>query len=146
MEESNEEVKPVRAFSIRRFLVFLIPYGICVLFSFIGVVLGAINFAAGPVHYSGLILVLWFLMDIVALVGIILHLVYFGIEIAAEEGEPYAMTAMYALFVGLPVTWASIALLTGKHFGWFSACELAALVTCGVIDAVMISIESNKIS
>jgi len=146
MEESNEEVKLVRAFSFRRFLVFLIPYGICLLFSFIGVVLGAINFVAGPVHYSGVVLVLWFLMDIVAFIGIILHLAYFGFEAAMREDNPPMLTIFFSLIIGVFVAWGSISMLTGKHLGWFSACALAVLVVCGVIDAVMISIASNEIS
>ncbi len=137
MEELKAQLKPIRELSIRRLLVFLIPYGICILFSVIGVVLGAINFAAGPVHYSGVVLVLWFLMNIVSLVGIVLHITYFGIEMARAEGEPYTTSGMYALFVGGGVTLASIALLAGKHFGWFSACALAALVVCGVIDVII---------
>jgi hypothetical protein len=116
--------------------VFLIVYGICILLSLIGVVLGASNFAAGPVHYPRFVLVLWFLMNLALFVAIALHLAYYAIEI--WNGDEGGIIALYVIFVLFPLIGGGIALLVNTHFGWFSASTLAALLICGVIDILMI--------
>jgi hypothetical protein len=129
-----EELKKQQA-SFPWLRVFIIAYGISIVLSLAGVVLGAINFAAGPVRYPSYVLVLWLLTDILLFVAVALHLAYYGIEMGSNGGGE--VLGAYALLVGGSVIGGGIALLVNKHFGWFSASALAILVVCGVIDVIL---------
>lgn len=143
MEDLKQVQDAVQRTAFHRIRMVLIAYGFCLLLALAGVVLGAINFASGPVHYPGFVLVLWLLADIILFAIVALHLLFYGIDLGRHDDGDLAYTGMYCLFIVLPLTWAGIALLVNKHFGWFSAGALAALIVCGVIDALMIA-ESRK--
>jgi hypothetical protein len=123
--------------SVLQLRMFLIGYAICLLFALVGVILGTINFAAGPVQYPGLVLALWLLANLAIFAAIALHLAYYGIQLWDESKDQGTMM-MYIFLVVFPLLGVGITLLVNKHFGWFSASTLAALLLCGMIDLLMI--------
>ncbi len=142
MEELKEQpVTWQQSFPWLRALV--IAYVVCIVLSLVGVVLGAINFAAGPVTYPGIVLVLWLLVDILLFGAIFLHLLYYVVEVgrSGELGVPFS--ALYVVVVVVPILGSGMVLLVHKHFGFFSAGALVAFVLCSIIDAARITMHNN---
>jgi hypothetical protein len=97
-----------------------------------GVILGAINFAAGPVHYPGFVLVLWLLANIFLFAVVVVHMIYYLVELGRCDNIGPAI--LIGMLLCVPLVLVGIASLVVRHYGWFSIGSLAALVLCIVIN------------
>lgn len=135
-QDQQEEAKqPEHSWVLWTLKHIFIVMGVAIVLAIAGVVLGAINYMGGPVHYAVWILALWMVVDILLLVLILLHLVLYSVLVSdtSEDG-----LIGVCIIVGLIFLIAGGIMLSGRHLAYVSICELLFLVAATVIDVLIV--------
>jgi hypothetical protein len=109
--------------------------GVAMCIALTGIVCGAMNFVGSSIHYPTFILALWFVADLLLMIGVLVHIVV-GISAFVDFDDSDDIGGFFAmLFVfcglGLGLTWY---LLAAKHFAWLSLILFLLLTTLTVLD------------
>lgn len=134
--EQEEAKKPEHSWVLWTIKHIFIVMGVSIVLAIAGVVLGAINYMGGPVHYDVWILAAWMVVDVLLLVLLLLHLVLYSIIINDSPADDGLIGV--CIIVGLILLIVGGIMLSVKHLAYVSICELLLLVAATVIDILIV--------
>lgn len=130
MEEQQSEIQQSVSVTDDKKVIFWatgIIIGLALLAAFIGTILGANNYMNGPVLYPGWVRTAWFVSDVLLILFILGHIVFFVLLSGDDMWLALAIIAFVFILVGGGI------LLSGKHLAW--ASMLALLILMGFLIA-----------
>lgn len=110
-----------------------IVMGLALLAAFIGTILGANNFMNGPAIYPAWVRTAWLVSDILLILLILVHIVFFVSESDDSNAAGPGIVGFLIVLIGGGI------LLYNKHLAWASTFALLILIGCLFADIDIIS-------